>query len=158
MVPPLGVLNNWSQLKDSIRGGSRGWGSVSCVPLLFFLHKNCLEFLWVVGLGRDDLPFIQGLLPQNCWEQQPKAQRQMATWIWVKDEIVMFESQPGEAARAAQMFPLSSWQRRHQEGKGRGDRRLPGSTGERAEQLPSRGLYRRSPLATPAWNMPVDSR
>lgn len=65
-----------------------------------------------------DLPFIQGLLPQNCWEQQPKAQRQMANWIWAKDEIVVFESQPGEAARAAQMFPFSFWQRRHQEGKG----------------------------------------
>lgn len=89
--------------------------------------------------------------------KQPKAQRQMATWIWFKDRIVKFESQPQEAARTAQMFPLSFWQRQQEEGKSRGDRKLPESRGERAELLPSRGLHKGLLSLPLAYNMPMES-
>lgn len=139
------------------RGGD-GWGLICFPPLLpSSLLKSYLEFLWAAGMDRDDLPFVQGLSPQSCRGRQPKAHRQTATWIWVKDEIVVFESQPEEAARAVQMFPLSFWQRQHQEGKSRGGRRLPGNRGQRAELLPSRESSR-SPLATPGLQHPVGHR
>lgn len=114
-------------------------------------------------MGQDDLPFIQGLFPQSCWEQQLKAHRQTAPWIWVKDEIVVFESQPEESARAVQMFPLSVWQRQHQEGKSGGDRRLPESRGQRAKGRAA-ALKRAPqsppppPLATPGLQYPVGHR
>lgn len=57
-----------------VRGGV--W-SVFLLLLPSLLSKSYLEFLQAAGMGRDDLPFIQGLSPQSCWEQQPKAHRQM---------------------------------------------------------------------------------
>lgn len=116
--------------------------SVFSLLLPSFLFESYLEFLCAAGMDQDDLPFIQGLSPQSCREQQPKAHRQTATWIWVKDEIVMFESQPEEAARAVQMFSLSFWQRQHQEGKNLEEAGgCLGVEGKR-QLLPSRELHK----------------
>lgn len=56
----MALCNYWSQLKDSINGGSRQPGSVSCLLFLCFLLSSYFEFLWAVGPGWDDLRFIQG--------------------------------------------------------------------------------------------------
>lgn len=152
--------DNCSQLKDSINSGSRDGGgtevvrggvwSVFSLLLPSLLLKSYLKFLWAAGMARMICLLSRASCHRAAGEQQPKDHRQTATWIWVKDETVMFESQPEEAARAVQMFPLSFWQRQHQEGKSRGDRRLPGSRGQRAELLPSRELHK-----SPLWPLPV---
>jgi hypothetical protein len=87
----------------------------------------------------------------------------MVTGTGDRDGITVFESQPGEAARAAQMFPLSVWQRPCQEDNSREERSLPESSGSEGEaaaltQWPSR--FHMVPLANPrpTYDVPRDGR